>query len=146
MTVRTSKVDTYIDQEAIVAERYQWWGVFLIREKRRLQGIAEAVAGGTPLTGMSQDTRPTAPTREEIVPPGVETPDELLTRVDAELEMTDALSALEETEPAKDEESKAQGNSLRDEETIPDDLKKRKLSGKASLLNRKKTTSSPEDF
>jgi len=147
MTTRTSKVDTYIDHEAVVAERYQWWGVFLIREKRRLQGIAEAVAGGTPLAGMSQDTRPNAPVQaEEIVPSDVETPDELLTRVDAELEMTDALSALGETGPTSEEESKAQGISLRDEETIPDDLKKRKLSGRASLLNRKKAASSAEDF
>ncbi len=139
MTVRPSKVDTYIDHEGPVAERYQWWGVFLIREKRRLQRIAEAVAGGTPLVGMRQDTQAAVPLRaEEITPPGVETPDELLTRVDAELEMTDALSALGDSGSSEGEESKAQGVSLRDEETIPDDLKKRKLSGRASLLGRKK--------
>src|SRR5689334_7705399 len=116
MTVRTSKVDTYIDHEAVVAERYQWWGVFLIREKRRLQGIAEAVAGGTPLAGMSQGTRPSASEDiEDIVPPGAETPDELLTRVDAEMEISDAFSALEETVADQEEESKAQGSSLRDE-------------------------------
>ena len=146
MTVRPSKVDTYIDHEGPVAERYQWWGVFLIREKRRLQGIAEAVAGGTPLVGMGHDTRPTAPIqREQIVPPGVETPDEMLTRVDAELEMTDALSALEDSGSDGGEESKAQGSSLRDEETIPDDLKKRKLSGRASLLGRKKAATGEGD-
>ncbi len=33
----------YADHELLTAERMKWWGVFLIREKRRLQGIAEAV-------------------------------------------------------------------------------------------------------
>jgi hypothetical protein len=33
----------YADHEVLTAERMKWWGVFLIREKRRLQGIADAV-------------------------------------------------------------------------------------------------------
>jgi hypothetical protein len=135
MTVRTRKIDTYIDHEGPVAEAYQWWGIYLIREKRRLQGISEAVAGGVPLAGdTGLDDTPAVPT-------GVETPEELLTRVDAGLDMDDALSALEEN---RDEESKAQGNSLRNEETIPDPREERKLSG--ALLARKKTTAGEEDF
>ncbi len=33
----------YAEHEVLTAERMKWWGVFLIREKRRLQGIADAV-------------------------------------------------------------------------------------------------------
>jgi len=155
MTIRTSKVDTYIDHEGPVAERYQWWGVYLIRERRRLQGIAEAVASGTPLVGGTQLASGSALDETQSVPPispdtpvpeGVETPDELLTRVDAELGITDALSEIEEPEGSDKSESKTHGDSVRDEENIPDDLTKRKLSGRAALLNRKKPSQSVEDF
>ena len=126
MTVRTSKVDTYIDHEGPVAEAYRWWGVYLIREKRRLQGISEAVAGGTPLAGDASldDTQPTLE--------GIETPDELLTRVDAELSMDDALAELEQTETS--------------EETMPGDTQECKSSGKGALLGRKKRSTEEEDF
>lgn len=135
MTSRTSKVDTYIDHEGPVAEAYKWWGVYLIREKRRLQGISEAVAGGVPLAGDTSidDTQP--------APAGTETPDELLTRVDAELGIDDALS---EMEGIGDEESKAQGNSLRDEKNISNHPQKRKLSG--AVLGRKEHKPAAEDF
>ncbi len=155
MTIRTSKVDTYIDHEGPVAERYQWWGVYLIRERRRLQGIAEAVASGIPLVGGTPlapssglDELPSVPpvSLDTSVPEGVETPDELLVRVDAELDITDALSEIEEPEGSQAQESKAHEDSVRDEENIPDDLQKRKLSGKAALLNRKKPSQSAEDF
>jgi hypothetical protein len=161
VTVRTSKVDTYIDHEGPVAQRYQWWGVYLIREKRRLQGIAEAVATGTPLVGGTplvsgtpltvspalDATQPVLPDSPEIsVPEGVETPDELLTRVDAQLGIADALSELEEPEGSDKSESKTHGDSVRDEENLPDDLQKRKLSGRAALLNRKKQGQSAEGF
>jgi hypothetical protein len=164
VTVRTSKIDTYIDHEGPVAERYQWWGVYLIREKRRLQGIAEAVASGTPLAGgtplvsgtplavgpaldVLDDIQPVPPVSVEIpAPEEVETPDELLTRVDSELGIAEVLSALEEPQGSQVEESKAHGDSVRDEETIPDDLTKRKLSGRAALLNRKKQGQSAEGF
>lgn len=142
MTTKSVKMDTYIDHEGPVAERYKWWGVYLVREKRRLQGIAQAVASGTPLAGNSSDfdTHPLPPIR---LPEGVETPDELLTRVDAELEIVEALAEMEEGEP--EEESKAHGGSVRDEETIPDDITRRKLSGRAALLSKKRSNTG-EDF
>jgi hypothetical protein len=155
MTIRTSKVDTYINHEGPVAERYQWWGVYLTREKRRLQGIAEAVASGTPLAsgiplvvGPAQgDTQPVLLVTPEIsMPEGVETPDELLTRVDAELGIAEALSEMEEPADSEAQESKAHGDSVRDEENLSDDLKMRKLSGRAALLNRKKPGQSAEGF
>jgi hypothetical protein len=138
VTVRTSKVDTYIDHEGPVAEAYKWWGVYLMREKRRLQGISEAVAGGVHLAGDTSldDTQP--------APVGIETPDELLTRVDAELGIDDALSELEAVGAAGEEESKAQGNSLRDEKTISNHPQKRKLSG--AVLGRKEHKPTAEDF
>ncbi len=139
MSTKTAKIDTYIDHEGLVAERYKWWGVYLVREKRRLQGIAQAVASGTPLAGNSEfDTRPIQPVQ---LPEGLETPDELLTRVDAEMEIADALAELED----EVEESKAHGNSVRDEGTIPDDVTRRKLSGRAALLGKKRAETS-EDF
>src|SRR5688572_27123619 len=101
MTTKTVKMDTYIDHEGPVAERYKWWGVYLVREKRRLDGIAQAVASGTPLAENSEyDTRPIQPIQ---LPEGVETPDELLTRVDAEMEIANALAELEEEEPEEQE-------------------------------------------
>ena len=139
MTTKTAKMDTYIDHEGPVAERYKWWGVYLVREKRRLQGIAQAVASGTPLAGSSVfDTRPIQPIQ---MPEGVETPDELLTRVDAEMKIADALAELE----GQPEESKAHGSSVRDEGTIPDDVTRRKLSGRAALLGKKRSETG-EDF
>jgi len=127
MTTKSVKMDTYIDHEGPVAERYKWWGVYLVREKHRLQAIADAiadgnqaVASGTPLAGNNSDydTRPMQPIQ---LPEGVETPDELLTRLDAELEIAEALAELEEDEP-EEQESKAHGDSVRDEQTIPDDV------------------------
>ncbi len=38
------KPKSIVDQEQATAERYRWWGVYLIREKRRLQAIADAIA------------------------------------------------------------------------------------------------------
>ena len=91
-----SKLEAYADHEQAVAERYKWWGVYLVREKRRLGGIAEAVQA-------EEAARVTqlrvAPVDEEVAQPaieGTESPDELLNRVDAELEMTDALAQLDE--------------------------------------------------
>ncbi len=153
MTARTSKVDTYIDHEGPVAERYKWWGVYLIREKRRLQGIAEAVASGTPLAGGIpsvgrtppaattdlDDNQPAAPMQPGLdLPPDIETPDELLTRVDTELGIADALVDLGPDGDEQDEESKAHGDSVRDEQTISKELQKRKLSGRAALLGRRR--------
>jgi hypothetical protein len=39
----SSKIDAFLAHENTVAERYRWWGVYLIREQRRLQAIADAV-------------------------------------------------------------------------------------------------------
>jgi len=104
MTNEANKLETYADHEGIVAERYRWWGVYLVREKRRLGGIAEAVQAeeAARLTGMRA-----APPDQEVAQPaleGAETPDELLTRVDAEIAMDDALAELNaeaDDEPAE---------------------------------------------
>ena len=91
-----SKLEAYADHEGIVAERYRWWGVYLVREKRRLGGIAEAVQAeeAARVTRMGAETLDPTLAREDGEP--VETPDELLTRVDAELEMEEALAELDE--------------------------------------------------
>jgi hypothetical protein len=39
----SSKIDAFLAHENTVTERYRWWGVYLIREQRRLQAIADAV-------------------------------------------------------------------------------------------------------
>lgn len=61
MPSRQGKGDAYTDHERTVAGRYRWWGVYLMRERRRLEGIARAVGAG-------QEG---------------ETPEELLARLDA---------------------------------------------------------------
>lgn len=53
-------VDQYLDHEHILAERYHWWGVYLVREKRRLSAIAQAVHG-TPEGANKDDTPITSP-------------------------------------------------------------------------------------
>jgi hypothetical protein len=149
MTVRTSKVDTYIDHEGPVADRYKWWGVYLIREKRRLQGIAEAVAGGMPLaaTPDRDDMQPALPIQVDLdLPGGIETPDQLLARVDAELGIAEALVDLETNEDGQGEESKAHGDPVRDEENIPDNAEKRQSSGRGALLGKRKPGQDGEDF
>ncbi|MGF1505415.1 MAG: hypothetical protein ACFB51_09880 [Anaerolineae bacterium] len=45
--------------ESLVAERYRWWGVYLIREQRRLQAIADAVQA----EHAQQAVRATGPSR-----------------------------------------------------------------------------------
>jgi hypothetical protein len=149
VTTKTAKMDSYIDHEGPVAGRYKWWGVYLVREKRRLQAIAnaiaeskQAIANRMPLAESSgRDSHPIPPVQFSE---DVETPDELLTRVDAEVEMADALVELE-AGGSEQEESKTHGDSVRDKETIPDDVTRRKLSGRAALLGKKRTETS-EDF
>jgi hypothetical protein len=124
MTTRTSKVDTFVDHESLVAERYRWWGVYLIREKRRLGGIAEAVqAEAAQAVVRSGEGRSGLPD----LPADIELPDELLTRVDAELALNDALEELE----AGDEQPESDTT---DRVAEPDDDLQRKLSGRAALL------------
>lgn len=69
----------------------------------------------------------------------------MLNRIDEALSAGDVLPWLEKMEE-EGEESKAQGNSLRGEETIPDAAQKGKNSGRAALLGRKKHGSTAEDF
>ena len=112
----TDPMDVYLEQEKTAAERYRWWGVYLVRERRRLQGIADAVQANLPL-----DQPPVT------LPEGVETPEELLVRVDAELALQEADQALAEAEQPKPED---------DDIRLSDAALKRKLSAKAALLNR----------
>jgi len=61
---KTDILDSYVEQEKVVAERYRWWGVYLIREQRRLQGIADVVSGTVPVPEPpldEEDTRPHPP-------------------------------------------------------------------------------------
>jgi hypothetical protein len=45
MAKQSAHLQALADHELEAADRMKWWGVFLIREKRRLQGIAAAVQG-----------------------------------------------------------------------------------------------------
>ncbi len=101
MPAEMSKADTYIDHERPVAERYRWWGVYLIREKRRLQGIAEAVQAEEAAAALRAQTAPLPESQaadEVMTMPGLEMPDELLTRLDAEMETAGVLAEIEEVE------------------------------------------------
>ena len=111
----TDPMDVYLEQEKTAAERYRWWGVYLVRERRRLQGIADAVQAN-----LLVDQPPVT------LPEGVETPEELLVRVDAELALQEADQAL----------AKAEEPEPNDETQLSDAALKRKLSAKAALLNR----------
>ncbi len=44
MPSRQGKGDPYTDHERTAAGRYRWWGVYLMRERRRLATLGEAVA------------------------------------------------------------------------------------------------------
>lgn len=46
MAKQSTQLQALADHELEAAERMKWWGVFLIHENRRLQGIAAAVLGG----------------------------------------------------------------------------------------------------
>jgi hypothetical protein len=59
----TDPMDVYLEQEKTAAERYRWWGVYLVRERRRLQGIADAVQAN-----LAVDQPPVT------LPEGMETP------------------------------------------------------------------------
>jgi len=72
VTLRTNTLDAHIDHELAVAERYRWWGVYLIREKRRLQGIAQAVQAEQATAALGQRL-PLAQPGEPDPPQGGET-------------------------------------------------------------------------
>ncbi|MBN1311340.1 MAG: hypothetical protein JXB30_07960, partial [Anaerolineae bacterium] len=99
-----------------------------------------AAAGDIPLAhdGNHDDTQP--------APPDIEVLDDLVTHADEALDASDLSSELEETGGGEGEESKTQGNSLRDEKTIPDDAQKGKNSARAALLGRKKRSSAADDL
>jgi hypothetical protein len=136
MTTRTSKVDTFIDHESLVAERYRWWGVYLIREKRRLQGIADAVqAEAAQAIVRSED-------EEHDLTAGIESPDALLTRVDAEIALDEAAEQLEA------DDRRAVPSEPGSSRTVAevDDTLKRRLSGRAALLRQQTPTDEDEDY
>jgi hypothetical protein len=45
MAKQSTQLQALADHELEAADRMKWWGIFLVREKRRLQGIANAVQG-----------------------------------------------------------------------------------------------------
>lgn len=122
MTVGTNSVDALIDHEALVAGRYRWWGVYLVREKRRLQGISEAV----------QAEAAQALVRGHELPDGIESPEALLTRVDSEIALRDAVVELDTA-------------STEDTRPTVDENLKRRLSGRATIL-RQQPTDEDEGF
>ena len=131
MTTRTSKVDSFIDHESLVAERYRWWGIYLIREKRRLQGIADAVqAEAAQRVVRSEETT-------SDLPEGIESPDELLTRVDAEIQLHEAVEQLDAVE---------QDETPTEPMPAPDETLRRKLSGRAALLRQGSSQNEEEDY
>ena len=143
MTIRTDKAQTTMDHELIVAERYRWWGVYLIREKRRLRGIAEAVQAEEAAAALKQQTNHL---EEQIASDGSETPEELLTRVDTELGMTDALMQLASTESEGIDELDTSEGAIKDKPPIPEDRLRRKLAGRARLLASKQDDTEDEAF
>jgi|GEM_PF-3371444 len=143
MTIRTDKAQTTMDHELIVAERYRWWGVYLIREKRRLRGIAEAVQAEEAAAALKQQTNHL---EEQIVSDGSETPEELLTRVDTELDLADALQEMAPTESVEAEEPDTRADAAQDKQPIPEDRLRRKLAGRARLLASKQDDTEDEAF
>lgn len=151
MTGEPNKLEAMADHELAVAERYRWWAVYLVREKRRLQGIADAVqaeaaaeATGLRLTGG-------LPPIEPDIPEGMETPEDMLTRLDAELALDAAAAELEDKD--MDEDHREDHDDHNDEVTTTgepgsnpdaeaseaapaedDETLRRRLSGRAALL------------
>ena len=41
----TATIENTLSREPLVAERYRWWAVFLVREERRLKRIARVLTG-----------------------------------------------------------------------------------------------------
>jgi hypothetical protein len=127
MPTQASKTDTYIDHELTVAERYRWWGVYLIREKRRLQGIAAAVQAEEAAAALGQRIA-AGPTLDLGVPGGVEAPEEILEE------------ALEETPAHIDAGEEADGPAAEDDQGL-----RRRLRGRAALLGAQQRDEGEED-
>ena len=111
----TSPLEAITETEKLAAARMKWWGVYLVREKRRLQGIADrvnaqetaqavghiptpppALADPAAFQAAIDSPDPNSPTS------GGETPEEMLVRLDAQITVEDAAAELEveETEAA----------------------------------------------
>jgi hypothetical protein len=72
----TNALSAYSEHERLTATRMNWWGIFLTRERRRLQAIAERVRAQPAEAAGSQTPPPDGGSGE--------TPDELLARLDNE--------------------------------------------------------------
>lgn len=119
MTVGTNSVEALIDHEALVASRYRWWGVYLVREKRRLQGIAETVQAEAAQAIVRLEAGQSDPQGD--LPDNIESPDALLTRVDSEIELNDAAEALDTA-------------STEDTQSVVDENLKRRLARHSAFL------------
>jgi hypothetical protein len=94
-------MSAYSEHEKLTATRMHWWGVYLIREQRRLQGIADRVrsqeaarATGHHPNIFHQENTDNPPDDLQATPDYEAVSDQLLTRLDAEAAKEDALSAL----------------------------------------------------
>jgi hypothetical protein len=100
----TNALSAYSEHERLTAMRMNWWGIFLTREQRRLQAIAERVRAQETAQATGQVVAPisAAEVAEMQTPPvdgGTgETPDELLARLDGE----EALAEIEASEQPRD--------------------------------------------
>jgi hypothetical protein len=140
MTTGTTQAEIYRDQEQNTAERYRWWGVYLIREKRRLQAIADAIAGrAEAVEGRETATTTQIPSPEASTGMPGETQgavEERSIHTDTEPGMAEALPEADSAPREGDGESKTPGRTGRDGQTIPEDREQRKLLGRARLLGR----------
>jgi len=84
------QISTFSETEKKAAERYKWWVVYLVREKRRLEGITKAVQASA-ATAQVEDPPPT---------PEVLAAEEFLLRAEQEGEAAfpDPLTFLEDVE------------------------------------------------
>jgi hypothetical protein len=107
-TTSTTPLDAITETEKLAAARMKWWGVYLVREKRRLQGIADRVNAQATAQAVGHMPPPTLPDptafQEAVAPdpspstPGGETPEEMLVRLDAEIAVEEATAELEAEE------------------------------------------------
>ena len=88
----------YSEHEKLTATRMHWWGVYLIREQRRLQGIADRVRSQEAARAIGHKPNifdaENPPDNLQTTPDYEAVSEQLLTRLDAEAAEEDALSAL----------------------------------------------------
>ncbi len=107
-TTSTTPLDTITETEKLAATRMKWWGVYLVREKRRLQGIADRVNAQATAQAVGHTPPPALPDptafQEAIEPDpspstsGGETPEEMLLRLDTQIAVEEATAELEAEE------------------------------------------------